>query len=164
MATSVTETMVTATTVTLSSRLTFWYKVIFPFGWICAFGAGTIVMWISSGQPVATNLFFLVVWGVGSIFCWRTCVPLKRIRTDGGNLYVSNYLKEIVVPAGLIERVTENRWINIHPVTIHLRSETEFGSKIVFMPKARFAFSWTSHPVVGEIGRLARGATAGGLS
>ncbi len=155
---------VTAAAVTLSSRLTFFYKVIFSFGWICAFGAGTIAMWMNSGQPAAVKYLFLAVWGVGSFFSWRTCVPLKRIRVDGGNLYVSNYLKEIVVPAGLIERVTENRWINIHPVTIHFRSETEFGSKIVFMPKARFAFSWTSHPVVGEIGRLAQAAAAGSAS
>jgi len=91
-------------------------------------------------------------------------VPLKRLRTDGANLYVSNYLKEIVVPAGLIERVSENRWINIHPVTIHFRGNPEFGRKIVFMPKARFAFSWTSHPVVGEIGRMAQAAAAGSAS
>jgi hypothetical protein len=154
------------TAVTLSSRLTFWYKVVFSIVWISGFGAGTIIMWMSTGPPVAAKWWFLVLWCLGSVVpCW-TCVPLKRIRTDGRNLYVSNYLKEIeiAVPVSLVDRVTENRWINIHPVTIHLRGDTEFGSKIVFMPKGRFAFSWTSHPVVGEIERMAQTAASGGAS
>ncbi|HTC05693.1 MAG TPA: hypothetical protein VK749_19955 [Xanthobacteraceae bacterium] len=66
------------------------------------------------------------------------------------------------MPVGLIDCVTENRWINIHPVTVHLSGDTEFGSKIVFMPKARMALVWSPHQVVGEIERLAQTAAAGG--
>jgi hypothetical protein len=152
------------TLVTLSSRLTFCYKVIFSITWISGFGLGTVFMWMSAGPPVAVKWSFLVAWCLGSIVTWRTCVPLKRLRTDGRNLYVSNYLKEIAIPVNLIDRVTENRWINIHPVTIHFRGDTEFGSRIVFMPKSRFAFSWTPHPVVGEIERLAQTSAVGRMT
>ncbi|HUI13908.1 MAG TPA: hypothetical protein VL048_10625 [Xanthobacteraceae bacterium] len=151
-------------TVTLSSRMTFFYKVVLPAVWISGLGTGTLLMWVSGGPPVAAKWWFLVVWCLGTAVTLWTCVPLKRLRTDGGNLYISNYLDKIVVPAGLIDRVTENRWINIHPVTIYFREDTEFGRKIVFMPKARFAFCWTSHPVVGEIETMARSAAAGGAS
>jgi hypothetical protein len=147
---------------TLSSRLTFLYKAVFPIVWICGFGLGTIAMWMSSASPVTQKWGFAVAWYLGTFFICRICVPLKRLRTDDRNLYVSNYLKEITVPASLVDSVTENRLINIHPVSIHLRSDTDLGSKIVFMPKARFTFTWMSHPVVDEIKRLAQTAAAGG--
>jgi len=76
-------------------------------------------------------------------------------------LHVSNFRKEIVVPLTFIESVTENRWINVHPVTIHFRGETEFGRKISFMPKARMMFFRSSHPVVGELRRMVEPAATG---
>lgn len=50
--------------------------------------------------------------------------------------------------------VTENLWIDIHPVTVHFRTPTEFGRTITFMP--RMLVLWMSHPVVQEL-RLAAG-------
>ena len=83
---------------------------------------------------------------------------LKKVSLDGETLIVSNYFREIKIPAGLIERVTEIRWINIHPVTIHFRSVTEFGKQITFMPKIRFFKSWSPHPVVAELEQFTRNA------
>ena len=76
------------------------------------------------------------------------------MRIDGTQLYVSNYLEEISIPFSNVIDVTENRWTNFHPVTIHLRNATEFGDRITFMPKSRF-FGWTTHPVVHELKMLA---------
>src|ERR1700733_3829986 len=152
------------TVVTLSSRQTFLYKIIFPVVWISGFGLGTVAMWTTSGPPVDVKWSFLVGWCLGTIVMWRLCAPLKRLRTDGRNLYVSNYRKEITVPVNLIDHVTENRWINIRPVTVHLRGDTELGGKIVFIPKSCFIFPWTPHPVVGEIERLAQTGAIGGTS
>lgn len=75
---------------------------------------------------------------------------LKRVRIDQEFLYVSNYRREIALPLSSIDAVTENRWINLHPVTIHLRVPTAFGQKITFMPKG-LVFGWSSHPVVEEL-------------
>ena len=61
------------------------------------------------------------------------------------------------IPLSEISDVTENVWINIHPVTIHLRAPSEFGSRIVFMPKVRF-FDFSSHPVVNELKGIAGAA------
>ena len=140
---------------TLSSRLTFITKAIFPGCWIVGFGAITAFYWASRGLPAETGWLFLAAWTAGALSFWWWCIPLKRVRIDGGNLYVSNFRKEIVVPLTFIESVTENRWVNVHPVTVHFRGDTEFGRKISFMPKARVMFFWSSHPVVGELRRLA---------
>lgn len=39
---------------------------------------------------------------------------------------------------------------------IHLKWPSEFGDKIVFMPKTRIFAMFSSHPVVKELKRLAR--------
>jgi hypothetical protein len=54
-----------------------------------------------------------------------------------------------------IERVTENRWIKILPVTIFFRQDTDFGQSVVFMPKTRWDGGYSSHPVVAELQKLA---------
>lgn len=106
-------------------------------------------------DPVA-KWFVLWVLVVGSAFIYWSCIRLKEVSVDDDFLYVSNYLKEISIPLSNIYDVTENVWINIHPVTIHLSSPSEFGDKIIFMPKTRFFALFSSHPVVKELKVLAR--------
>jgi hypothetical protein len=147
--------------ITPSSRLTFFTKTILPVCWIAGFGAVTAFMWINGSVPAETKWVFLAAWTVGALSFWWWCIPLKQVRVAGGAVFVSNIRKEIVVPVTFIESVTENRWINVHPVTIHFRGETEFGRKISFMPKARVMFFWSSHPVVGELRRMVEAAAMG---
>ena len=66
-------------------------------------------------------------------------------------LYVSNFVREIRVPLGEVEIVSENRWINIRPVTVEFRRDTDFGLRITFMPQTRMWWFWQAHPVVGEL-------------
>lgn len=146
---------------TLSSAQTFLMKFLFPPLWISGFGFGTLSLWLGTmyGEngaqtPDGMKWLFLFSWIVGTAFS-LACVGLKRVRVDSKSLYVSNYLREITVPLSMIEDVTEDRWWNIHPVTIHFRSATEFGQKITFMPKYRVFGLWSSHPVVAELKQLA---------
>jgi len=99
---------------------------------------------------------FLLFWMAGTVFIWWQSSRYKVVHVDRDFLYVSNYLKEIVIPLSEISNVTESRFINAHPVTIHLSSPSEFGNKIVFMPTVRMFSMFSSHPVVAEIKRLAR--------
>ena len=78
---------------------------------------------------------------------------------DDQALYISNYSKEIVVPLANVADVSENRWVNTHPVTIQFHSETEFGTHVKFMPKVRWFGGWSSHPVVEEIRMAVNRAT-----
>ncbi len=147
---------------TISSAQTFWMKFVFPTIWIAIFGLGTLAMFCGAlrghehtAAPPEMKWAFLAAWIVGTAFIYWTCARLKKVRLDESALYVSNYLEEVRIPFDAIADVTENRWINIHPITIHLRSATAFGDRIVFMPKLR-VFGWRSHPVVSELRKLAQ--------
>jgi len=98
---------------------------------------------------------FLIAWVVGTLFILWSLIGLKRVRIDSTTLYISNYLREIRVPFGMVTRIDENRLINIRPITIQFRSPTEFGQHIKFMPRARLLLPWSMHPVVNELSRLA---------
>lgn len=137
-------------------------KVLFPVLWISGFGFGTLSLWLGivhekngALPPAEMKWQFLGAWIVGTVFILWCCSRLKRVRVDPKTLYISNYLREIAIPVTMITDVTENRWINIHPVTVHFRNPTEFGQKITFMPTVRFFGLWSSHPVVAELKRLA---------
>jgi hypothetical protein len=146
---------------TLSSRQTALMKFIVPPVWILAFGAAVLMLWSERADrspiPIESKWMVLLVWLVGGLLIWRTCARLKRVQVDGGTLLVSDYRTTIRVPAGDIEEVTENRWISMHPVTLHFRRPTEFGNEVVFMPKVRAFGFVSSHPVVAELRALAQG-------
>jgi hypothetical protein len=147
--------------------MTFFYKLIFPILWIGGFGVGTVglfggVFTGSQGEapPDTMKWQFLAILVLGSAFIYWACVRLKRVTLRDGDLLISNFRNSVVVPIADVERVTENRWINIHPVTLHLSRETEFGKKVVFMPKIRFWGFLSSHPVVQELREAAARSSA----
>lgn len=148
---------------TLSSAQTVLVKLIFPPAWFLGFGAGALALWSASARLqggadplMPSKWLFLIAWVAGSAFIYWGCVRLKRVQLDGSTLLISNYRTTIVVPLRDVESVTENRWINTHPVTLHLRRPTDFGSDIMFMPTVRLFGFWSSHPVVGELRELIR--------
>jgi hypothetical protein len=81
-------------------------------------------------------------------------LPNAECKT-GESTVAANYLKEISIPLSDVYDVTENFRVNIHPVTIHLKTPSAFGDKIRFMPQSRVLW-FGSHPVVGELKELAR--------
>lgn len=138
----------------LSSLQTIFIKIIFPTLWTLFFVVPTLSMLFRRGEGSQSKWFLLLVWIAGSVFVWWGSVRLKVVSVDENFLYASNYLKEIAIPLSDIYKVTENVWLNTHPVTIHLKSPSEFGDKIVFMPTTRFSV-FSSHPVVKELRQLA---------
>lgn len=146
---------------TISSAMTVFMKIIFPAIWITGFGAGTLALWLCApgvgrqAPPPEMKYFFSAIWIAGSGLVLFFSTPLKRVRVDNANLYISSYSREITVPLRQVRAVTENVWINTHPVTIHFHDSTEFGSKITFMPRHRFPGFLRSHPIAQELRRLA---------
>jgi len=145
---------------TISSAQTYLMKVVFPVLWIGAFATVTALLFSGGGgftdeagnpPDPAEKWTFLVATLAGGAFIYWACIRLKRVALDDQALYISNYHREIVVPLRDIEFVTESRWINIHPITIHLQRDTEFGTRIVFMPKVRWFAFCSSHPIVAEL-------------
>ncbi len=134
---------------TISSSMTIIYKFILPGFIIAAFSVGGIAMFAMGEIRIALpySFFFVLVIVLTYLFGMR----FKKVEMDDERLYVSNYRTTMEVHRSRIRSVSENVWINIHPVTLHLSASTEFGDKIVFVPKVRpFAF-FSSHPIVGEL-------------
>ena len=147
---------------TVSSAQTFLAKFLFPVMWIGGFASATAGMFFNELEyrgtytsPVELKWTFLVMTILGSAFIYWGCMRLKRVAIDGDALIISNYFKSVAVPLRELVDVTENRWINIHPVTLTFREATPFGKKVVFMPKTRWLGAWVSHPVVAELRTLA---------
>ena len=145
----------------LSSLQTFTVKIFLPVLWIPLWGFAVLMAFIAGSENAEADPRWILLgtWVVGAAIIYWTAIRLKNVSVDDHYLYVSNYLKEIVVPLSEIYDVTENRWVNTHPVTIHLKSPSEFGDKIVFMPKTRIFAMFSSHPVVNELKELARSSS-----
>jgi hypothetical protein len=144
----------------ISSAQTFLMKFVLPAFWIPTFGAvawGLLLFptsWHSkSGGPTPAFMgpLFTVTWLVGSAFIYWSCVRLKRVEMDDDSLYISNYLRQERVPLQDVASLSENRWMNIRPITVRFTRPTAFGSSIVFMPPAQLFRRTVPHPVIAEI-------------
>jgi hypothetical protein len=132
-------------------------KFVSPVIWISGFGFGTAVLFRPGDAfrdrppPPEMKWIFLAGLIVGSILIYWWGVRLMRVVMTDQELRISNYRRQIVVPLADVDEVTENRWVNVHPVTIQFVRRTDFGFRIVFMPKRRPFALFSSHPVVAEL-------------
>lgn len=143
---------------TISSSLTIWYKFILPgiFLVLLAMNVVDVVrgqFYFPREAPIPLIILIAIAWVV---FIVWAIVKLKKVSIDRDFLYVSDYFRETRIPLGDIYDVTEFRWLNVHPVTIHLKKPSEFGDKIVFAPPYRHFGFFTSHPVVDELKQMSR--------
>jgi hypothetical protein len=144
----------------ISSRTTFIYKFIFPAVWIPLMGAMTFAVARApnriNGAERSGVLVMELLWVVVCVLLLRFAIPLKRVQLRDGRIYASNYRREIEIAPGEIERITQNVWINIRPITLHLRHETAFGRRIRFIPPSRLILTfWNEDPLVPQLRRFA---------
>ncbi|HEV7702694.1 MAG TPA: hypothetical protein VGO46_00320 [Gemmatimonadaceae bacterium] len=144
----------------ISSRTTFIYKFIFPAIWISLFGfVGFLALKTGSrgtGTDKTTGIIMAAAWFLVSALLLRTVIPLMRVQLREGRIYVSNYRREIEIEPSEIERITQNVWINVRPITLHLRHETSFGTRIRFLPPSRAIIAfWKEDPIVDQLRRFA---------
>ena len=154
---------------TLSSAWTLFYKLLpltltgaFAIGFRKVLEARGAYSGTPSFAPRADLILLGVVMVAGVVASVVYCVPLKRVRVsdDGESLLVSNYLREWEIPVGLITAVTQNRWLKLRPITIHLRIDPGCGTRVVFMPPLRLNFLfWREDPEVNELRALAANHT-----
>ena len=141
---------------TLSSLQTIPIKLFFPLLWIFALGLAVSRFFViskSADRDEGWVFVFILLFITASV--WPS-VRLKVISVDDHNLNILNYTKEIAVPLSEILNVTQSSWLSLRgeSVTIYLRSPSEFGNKIEFLPKARL-WAFGQHPVVRELKSLA---------
>jgi hypothetical protein len=153
----------------LSSRMTFFNKIVVPILYIVAFAGGTLAISLTRrnmppGTPEFSPLLFIIFLGLGGVAIYWTTMRLKYVRMDDRFLYISNGLREIEVPLRDVTEVRYSRWTRTHLVTVEFAHETEFGESIVFMPSIRMFAFWSVHPVVAEIEAAVAMATGRTLS
>jgi len=139
-----------------SSSATLLYKFIFPAIWIAL--CGLFVFQLShvarpnGASGNAMELGIVLLWIAGSVFFLRVSLPLLRVQLRDGHLYASNYFSEIEIRPSEIAEVTQNVWVKLRPITIHLRTPSEFGKRLSFMPPVRMIFRfWIEDPIVQEL-------------
>ena len=100
------------------------------------------------------NVFLYIFFGsliIALIGIYQTLVQYKKVWIDKEFLYVSNFLKEIKIPLSNIAEVTESKWLKYRPITIALKTESELGRKIMFVPKYDGIRIIADNPIVYEL-------------
>ncbi len=144
----------------LSSKLTFFYKFVFPTMWIGMFALGTLLMFVApdsfegDGDLREMRWLFLGATLVGTTFIYWACMRVKRVSLANREFVISNYRQTIRVPIRDVERVSSSVLMNPKLIWLHFRRPTEFGSRIVFMPKQRFFGGYTRHPLAKRLNEL----------
>jgi hypothetical protein len=149
-----------------SSGTTILAKFISPLVWIPLFGFGAVQAFldpgtvryngVAGGGPPYIGDIFLAAWIFGSAIILWFAVQLKVVILEGDHLLVSNYWKDWHVPISSVTRVTQNRWVNVRPITIYFRDDVGFGKRATFIPRHHGRlFFWRADPEVEELRQLA---------
>ena len=141
----------------LSSRLTFFYKRVFPAAWIITLGIGTLLLWICDYKGTSSFKWFLLIclFG-GSIYLRWFSDTLKAVSLQGEQLVVSDYRTEETIPLHQIDEVTETRIWNPKLIKLRLNRPGRWGDEIVFIAPLRFQFIFSNHPLVRELRDMIR--------
>ena len=136
----------------LSSRLTFFYKRIFPSAWVIAFGVGSLFLWTGDCEgTVPLKWFALSSLIGGTIFLRWFSARLKTVTLKEDHLVVSDYRSEEPIPLLQIEEVKETRLWNPQLIKLRLVRPGRWGNEIVFIAPVRFQFVFSDHPLAREL-------------
>ena len=152
------ERMVELPRVRLSSRLTFFFKFIFPSVWLLGFSAGTLSMLTRSNER-GVAIPYGVATILGALVFSKACFPLKTVVSGQDGIIVSNFIHKVEIPYAQIDSIDENKWLNTRVTTIWLNADSAFGQEIQFQPYAQFLLFWRDHPAVVALRERVRLAT-----
>lgn len=146
---------------TLSSP--FWYAArIFITIWLIGWSVGLVSILNGTTQLETHDMTqgigkvgFIAAWLAGILIWYVICVGLKKVSIYRGKLCVSNFIRQDVIPLGLISDVVGSRAGNL--VIIRFKENTAFGKQVTFNARPR---TWTlignrPHPVVEELKKMA---------
>jgi hypothetical protein len=136
---------------TLSSPVTFLFKYIFPFGYLFIFLYSSWYLFDKSANLDRQCVAFLIVCLIFAGYGFLLSFQLKRVRIDEKNVYVSNYLREITVPAANLRNATERGWMLPSTILLEFERETELGDRIRFIPV--FLREWE---IIADLRKLMR--------
>jgi hypothetical protein len=138
----------------ISSRLTFWYRRVFPVFWFGFLALWTMfaTLWPGRGHPPLFVLFFPAVMALaGYLMMRRLLFPLAdEVFLDGDEVIVRKNGKEIRFDVRQIINVDSSTLRSPQRITLTLRKPSELGREILFCPKYRFLL-FSRHPTAEEL-------------
>lgn len=151
----------------VSSRLTGFYKFVFPVLWF-GFAGWLLAPGLSEGT--SKGRFFavctlLVLIPATLYILWLSRV-IRRVEVQDESIVVSDYVRCERIPLSRLVRVVQRRWPNSHPVMLVLATPCLGRSSIHFVPsfsataeaerKRKFwqRLRWHAHPIVDELNQL----------
>src|SRR6202050_1273526 len=140
----------------ISSKMTFFYKRIFPVFWF-----GFLILFIAvplffggaqNGPPPFPFLIVpLIMMGFGYFVMKKLVFDLvDEVWDDGETLLIRNRGQEERVALRDIKNISYSTVINPPRVTLSVRQPTIFGDQIAFMAPVRFV-PFTTSPLINEL-------------
>ena len=140
----------------ISSRMTFFYKRVFPifwFGFLTLFMIGpTAVAW-SSGQAPQPMFFIMpiIMMVVGYAIMKKMVFNLvDQVFDVGDALLVKNGSQQEQIPLADITNISYVQMMNPPQVTLSLRQPTSLGDKVTFCAPTRF-IPFATSPVIDDL-------------
>lgn len=137
----------------ISSPATFLVKFGLTATWIGGYGVVTAVIVMSSDpfdRALRPQLFLM--WLLTSFVFWYAVGRVKRVRLDGDHLLISNYLKEVRLPASMLKDVCDYRG-RMRTIVLTFGEDTPFGRRVAFIPVTTRGVG--VHPVVERLRTIA---------
>jgi hypothetical protein len=135
----------------ISSRMTFFYKRVFP---IMFFGVLVVAMIVPFAKGTASREFLIVplMMVAFGFFMMKMLIfdLVDEVWDTGDALIVRNRSQEDRIPLSSIINVGYSPWINPPRVTLSLRTPSSFGDKVVFCAPVRF-MPFTESPIVDDL-------------
>ncbi|HWT96703.1 MAG TPA: hypothetical protein VN229_03785 [Terriglobales bacterium] len=139
----------------ISSRMTFFYKRVFPFFFfgvfLLAFAANFIGSAVGKGPPLLFFIMPLIV-AVFAFFLLKALIfdLVDEVLDDGDALVIRNGGDEYRVNLADIKNVSYSVMISPPRVVLSLRSSGPLGAKVAFMPPIRF-IPFATSPVIDAL-------------
>ena len=140
----------------ISSRMTFFYKRVFPiiwFGFLAAITIGPAVIGMNTGQTPDPMVFIApVVMMVFGFFIMKKLVfgLVDQVLDAGDALLVKNGAQQEQIPLADITNISYVQMMNPPQVTLSLRRPTAFGEKVTFCAPTRL-MPFATSPVIDDL-------------
>jgi hypothetical protein len=113
----------------LSSSFTPFTKFLLPGGFLAAWPA-----WLFQIQDPRFGYLPAFFWTVACAFLLWWTLPIKKVSLCDGQFLISNYRREIRVPAAQLVKIREDRWNRTPNIALFFDPPTAFGRKIRIVP------------------------------
>jgi hypothetical protein len=138
----------------ISSRMTFWYRRVFPVLWFGFLALWTLLATLLGWRdrpPVLVLLFpaFMALYGY-FLMRWLVFPLADEVFLDEDEVIVRKNGKEIRFGVRGIINVNSSMMMSPERITLTLREPSELGREIAFCPKYRF-HPFCRHPIAEEL-------------